>query len=147
MNFKLRTEVNGNYIRVMDLFDLDLFKALKPIGVKMEIVEFTGSKTGDTVALKFLTPIKAEWVSKITEHGQDDTKAYFIDEGEVIPFPLRHWMHKHVVEKIDEANSCILDDITFSSGNKLLDIFLYLPLYLSFYPRKKIYRSYFSETT
>ena len=146
MTLTLKTKVNGNYLRVMDRFDLDLFEALKPVGAKMEIIEFTGSKTGDTVALRFLSPIKAEWVSKITAHGADDKQAYFIYEGETLPFPLKEWKHKHIVEKVDDDKSIIIDDISFSCGNKFLDYFLYLPLIISFYPRKRIYKRYFRST-
>jgi len=145
MKIILKTKVSGNYLEIMERFDLNLFEALKPIGAKMEVEQFTGSKKGDVVELKFLSPIKARWRSKITAHGSDEEKAYFIDEGEILPFPLKHWKHSHIVEKIDKENSLIIDDITFSSGLKLLDFIIYLPLFLSFYPRKKAYRKYFSQ--
>ncbi len=145
MNFVLKTLVNGYYTDVMKRFDLDLFEALKPIGAKMEVVQFTGSETGDIVELKFISPIKASWISDITDHGSDHTQAYFIDEGRVLPFPLKEWKHRHIVEKVDDHNSIIVDDITFSSGRKWLDFLIYLPLMLSFYPRKRIYRRYFEQ--
>ena len=44
MNIKFKTSIRGNYIKVMDAFDLSLFEALKPPFGKMKIVEFTGSK-------------------------------------------------------------------------------------------------------
>lgn len=144
MNFKLKTQVDGNYLEVMDRFDLDLFDALKPVGAKMEVVQFTGSETGDVVEIKFVWPIKASWISDITHHHRDESHAYFVDVGRVLPFPLKDWKHKHIVEKIDENSSYIIDDITFSSGYKLVDMLIYLPLFLSFYPRKRIYRKYFN---
>ena len=143
MNFILKTKVNGYYTEVMKRFDLDLFEALKPKGAKMEVVQFTGSETGDVVELKFISPIKASWISDITDHGVDDNQAYFLDEGRVLPWPLKEWQHRHIVEKIDENNSMIVDDITFSSGWWLLDVFIYVPLLLSFYPRKPVYRRFF----
>lgn len=145
MKLRLETKVVGNYIEVMKLFDLKLFEALKPVGAKMEIVEFTGSEKGDTVHIRFVSPIKADWISKITKHGADENRAYFVDEGKTLPWPLKKWKHIHSVEKIDESNSLIVDDISFSSNNKILDIFIYPALYLGFYPRKAIYRRYFSE--
>jgi len=144
MNFILKTKVNGNYLKVMEGFDRKLFEALKPKGAKMEIIRFTGSKTGDIVELKFLRPIKSTWISTITSHDSDEKQTYFIDEGVQLPFPLKTWKHKHIVEHIDDENSYIIDVISFSSGLKLLDILMYLPLVLSFYPRKRVYRSYFS---
>lgn len=144
MTLTLRTKVDGNYKDVMSQFDLQLFEALKPIGAKMEVRQFTGSETGDIVELEFLSPIKAKWISEITDHGADNKQAYFVDEGKVLPFPLKTWKHRHIVEKIDDNNSYIIDDISFSSGYVLLNALMYLPLFLSFYPRKKIYKRYFA---
>lgn len=145
MRFVLRTQVDGYYKEVMRKFDLALFEALKPKGAKMEIVQFTGSETGDVVELKFIFPLKARWVSKIIDHGADEDKAYFIDQGEVLPFPLRNWKHKHIVEKHSDTQSIIVDDISFSSGYELIDLLIYLPLLLSFYPRKGVYKKYFAQ--
>ena len=99
MNIQLKTKVDGNYKDIIKQFDRQLFEALKPKGAKMEIVEFTGSKKGDIVHLRFLSPIKAEWISKITEDNEDEKEAYFIDEGIKLPFPLSYWRHKHIVKK------------------------------------------------
>lgn len=146
MNLRLKTKVNGHFQDVMGQFTVELFEALKPPGVKMNVLTFTGSKTGDVVELEFISPIKSSWVSDITDHGLDDSQAYFVDEGRVLPFPLRHWKHKHIVQKIDEDSSYIIDDIHFSTGYKVLDPLLYLPLLISFYPRKKIYKRFFSKS-
>lgn len=145
MKLVLKTKVKGNYKEVMDRFDLDLFEALKPVGAKMEIVEFTGSRKGDKVHIRFTSPIRTEWISKITDHGSNDQMAYFLDEGNKLPFPLKKWKHKHIVEHSTDLESIIVDDIYFSSGFFLFDILLYPAMFLGFYPRKKIYRKYFSE--
>lgn len=145
MRFILKTSVQGYYLDIMERFDIDLFKSLKPIGAKMTVTQFTGSKTGDIVALEFTSPIKASWVSKIINHGQDENKAFFIDEGELLPFPLKSWTHHHIVERIDDQSSVIIDDITYSTGIKLLDLLMYPAMYLSFYPRKSGYRRYFNQ--
>ena len=144
MNIQLKTKVTGNYKAVMQRFDRELFEALKPKQAKMEIVEFTGSKKGDIVHIRFTSPIRADWISKITEDGESDTEAYFIDEGTTLPFPLSYWRHKHIVQKIDEDSSYIIDDITFEGSNFLLSWILYPAIYFGFYPRKKIYKSFFS---
>jgi ligand-binding SRPBCC domain-containing protein len=144
MKIVLRTKVDGHYQAVMAKFDIDLFKALEPKFGKMEIVEFTGSKKGDRVHIKFLSPIKADWVSNITEHGDDGNKAYFIDEGKVLPPGLKKWKHKHIVSRISESESEIIDDIYYEGWNPVVSILMYPILWLSFYPRKNIYRKYFS---
>ncbi|MEQ8706042.1 MAG: cyclase [Phaeodactylibacter sp.] len=145
MNLKLKTTVKGNYKAIMDRFDRDLFEALAPRQGKMEIVAFTGSKKGDRVHIRFLSPIKADWISLITADGVDESQAYFVDEGETLPFPLRYWHHRHVVEKITEDTSCIIDDISFRGPNALVTLLLYPAIFLGFYPRKRIYRSYFGH--
>lgn len=145
MNIQLEARVKGNYRDVMAQFDRKLFEALAPKQGKMEIVEFTGSKEGDRVHIRFLSPIKADWISLITEDAVSDTEAYFVDEGVQLPFPLSFWRHKHIVRKITEDTSCIIDDITFRGPNALLTLLLYPAIYLGFYPRKRIYRKYFGE--
>lgn len=143
MNIRIATSVKGNYQDIMARFDRQLFEALAPKGAQMDIVAFTGSQKGDTVHLRFVSPIRAEWVSKITEDGQNEQEAWFVDEGVQLPFPLGYWKHKHIVQKLTEDTSCIIDDITFEGKNRVLSWLLYPAIYVGFYPRKKIYRNYF----
>ena len=145
MNIKLKTKVDGNYKDIMRQFDRKLFEALKPSRTDMEIVEFTGSEKGDKVHLRFHSPIKVEWISHITENGEDGQTVYFIDEGVKLPFPLAYWKHKHIVERISDNSSYIIDDITFKGSAFLLTLLLYPAIWLGFYPRKKIYSTYFSS--
>jgi len=144
MNIILKTPIKGNYIKVMEAFDLSLFEALKPPFGKMEIVEFTGSKKGDRVHIRFLSPIKAEWVSDIIADEVTDDMALFVDVGSTLPWPLATWTHRHIVEKVDENNSIIIDDITFTASNFILTAIMYPAIFMGFYPRKKIYQEYFS---
>lgn len=145
MNVTLRAPVRGNYKEVMAAFDRDLFEALKPSQGEMEIVKFTGSKKGDQVHMKFISPIKAEWISDITEDGENDERAWFVDVGITLPWPLATWTHRHIVEKVDEHNSIIIDDMTFTGRNLLLTLFLYPAIYIGFSPRKKVYQTYFEN--
>lgn len=145
MKLILKSSVKGNYKKVMKAFDLSLFEALKPKVGKMEIAEFTGSQKGDRVHMKFLSPVKAEWVSEIVEDEVTDTRAWFVDVGVKLPWPLATWTHEHIVEKIDEENSMIIDHITFTGSNFLFTVLLYPALFLGFYPRKSVYKSYFEK--
>lgn len=141
----LKTKVKGNYKKVMEAFDIDLFEALKPVGANMEIVEFTGSKKGDKVHLRFNNPVRMEWISVITEDGADDKEAYFIDQGTEIPFPLCSWRHKHIVKRISASESEIIDQMEYEGVNKFWTLVLKPALYLAFYPRKKVYKRYFNR--
>ncbi len=146
MNIQLRTKVDGNYQDIMRQFDRNLFEALKPSHADMEIVEFTGSKKGDKVHLRFHSPIKAEWISLITDNGENETESFFIDEGVKLPFPLSYWKHKHIVRKITDSTSYIIDDITFKGPVFFLSWIMYPAIFMGFYPRKKIYKKYFNRT-
>ena len=145
MNLKLKASVKGNYKNVMAAFDRHLFEALKPPFGKMEIVAFTGSKKGDKVHLKFHSPIKAEWISEITEDEVTNEMASFVDVGIKLPWPLATWKHQHIVEKIDTENSMIIDYITFTASNKVLTLIMFPAIFLGFYPRKKVYKDYFKK--
>lgn len=145
MNVTLRTPVKGNYKKVMAAFDRALFEALKPPTGEMEIVTFTGSKKGDKVHIRFLKPIKTEWISDIVEDNVTDDKAWFVDVGTTLPWPLGSWTHRHIVEKIDANNSIIVDDMTFTGRSFLLTLLLYPAIFLAFHPRKKIYKRYFNK--
>jgi len=145
MNLVLRTPVKGHYKKVIAAFDRRLFEALKPPLVKMGIKEFTGSQRGDKVHIQFHSPVKAEWISNIVEDEVNDERAWFVDEGVKLPWPLATWTHWHIVEKIDDQHSMIIDNITFTGSNFILSLFLYPAIYLGFYPRKKIYQDYFKN--
>ncbi|MDZ4846708.1 MAG: hypothetical protein SH857_14295 [Chitinophagales bacterium] len=145
MRITIETQVKGHYKDIMQRFDRKLFEALKPKNADMEIIEFTGSKKGDRVKLRFNKPIKADWISRITEHGENDREAWFTDEGAKLPFPLSYWRHKHVVRKITDDSSLIIDDITYKAHNFLLTALLRPAIYFGFAPRRKIYREYFGE--
>jgi len=145
MNLVLRTPVRGNYKKVMAAFDRQLFEALKPPIGEMEILEFTGSKKGDKVHIQFHSPIKAEWISDIVEDEVTEERAWFVDVGVKLPWPLATWTHRHIVERVDDQNSLVIDDISFSGNNIILSLFLYPAIFLGFYPRKKIYQEYFKK--
>lgn len=145
MNITLKTPVKGNYKRVMASFDRTLFEALKPPAGEMEIIQFTGSQKGDKVHLRFTKPIKAEWISDIVEDAVTDDKAWFIDIGTTLPWPLVSWEHHHIVEKVDENHSMIIDDMTFTGKNLFLTFLLFPAIFIGFFPRKKIYKKYFNK--
>ena len=122
MKFKIKTPVNGYYKDVMAGFDLKLFEFLKPKGAKMDVVKFTGSETGNEVHIRFSSPIKADWISKIIDHGSNEEEAFFVDEGTVLPWPLKKWKHRHVVKKAVGQTSVIEDQIEYKSATIIVDL-------------------------
>jgi len=143
MKIYLETRVNKNYLEVIKGFDLSLFKALKPPMTYLEVQRFDGCLEGDEVHL-IVGPLKQKWISYISQDFKDDSKVGFVDIGKVLPPPLKTWEHKHVIQKIDNKSSIVIDDIEFSSGSIFINLIIYLPLYIQFALRKPIYKKYFN---
>lgn len=141
MKISIKTRVNKNYQVIFPKFNLDLFKKLKPPFVKLNIERFDGCKKGDEVHLEInILGQKQKWVSLITSQFRGDYEIYFIDEGQNIPAPLKKWKHIHRIQKINELDSYIVDDIEYSCENILIDVLIYPFLYLVFFCRIPIYK-------
>ncbi|MTI38113.1 hypothetical protein E1140_01285 [Fulvivirga lutimaris] len=140
MKIILKSKVKADLQFVINHFDEDLFKYLLPPAA--HLIEFGGSKTGDTVHLHL--PLAGEWISEITEHGSKSNLYYFIDEGKVLPFPLKKWRHKHILKGQGE-HTIIEDHMSFSTGLIAFDLMFYPVLVLSFLPRLWQYKNYFKN--
>jgi len=147
MRLKIRTHVRGHYRSVMSGFDRSLFEQLTPPGTKVELLRFDGSHKGDLVHIRLTMfgLIKQEWLSEITESVTTPEQSWFIDEGRELPFFLKAWRHKHVVEKATSNQSVIVDDITFRTPTLLTDLLMYPIMYLQFAYRKPIYQRVFGR--
>lgn len=144
MHFRIETEVGQTAKQVLSGFDESLFLALKPPLMPLKLLRFDGCEKGDRVELVLgIPPFSQEWNALVVEHGENDDAFYFIDIGEKLPFPLKDWKHRHLILKKGDK-SVIVDDITYSTGLKLLDYLMYPVLYLQFYIRIPVYRKLFS---
>ena len=146
MNIYLKTKIDLSFSEVFKAFDQNLFRALKPPLINLEVLRFDGCEKGDEVHLQIkFGPLKQKWVSLITENANEVNESYFIDEGDKLPPPLKQWKHKHRVIK-ETHNTCyIVDDIYFSTNNVLLDILIYPAMYIQFWLRKPAYKKYFNS--
>jgi ligand-binding SRPBCC domain-containing protein len=131
--------------QVVSGFDINLFKALTPPLVGLKVDRFDGCKVGDEVHLRvgFLYPIQ-KWVSLITYSNQTNDTFDFVDEGRVLPFPLKYWRHHHIVGK-NKKGIFIVDSIEYKTYFKPLDLLLYPLFFMQFYYRKGAYRKYFAR--
>lgn len=145
MKLHLKTAVAQDYLRVFHAFDEQLFRKLSPPYPKLKLLRFDGSEPGDVVEVELQTGFKSfRWTSLITDRSITNNEAYFIDQGQELPPPLRQWHHKHLVTK--NGNGAIIHDIiTYSTGIKLLDVVLYPLMRLQFGMRKPVYRSEFGK--
>lgn len=143
MRIRINTTIQRNYLEIYNAFDRALFEYLLPSFPSVKIARFDGSKKGDMVHMRF--PLNTEWISLITDDAVTDSEAYFIDEGQKLPPGLKYWKHTHLIRKIDEHNSLIVDDVKFKGNSAITSYLLYPLLYGSFLPRKKAYKAYFSN--
>jgi ligand-binding SRPBCC domain-containing protein len=145
MQLQVRTKIKQPYLQVKEGFNEQLFKKLNPPFPKVVLKRFDGCKKGDLVNMQLnFIAFKQTWESLIT--ADDTTEGYFFfqDEGKQLPFFLKQWKHRHWVRKVDEFNSEIVDDIHFSTGNILTDVFMYPLMKAQFLYRKPIYRKFFN---
>ncbi|HEY9116291.1 MAG TPA: hypothetical protein VIN11_00615 [Roseivirga sp.] len=145
MNLRVKTQVSQCPQKVLKGFNQNLFKQLSPPFPKVRIINFGGSKRGDLVELELnFALFKQRWTSKITEDFESEDELYFVDEGILLPFPLKRWRHKHLIKRNGNGSE-IIDDIQFSGPNKIMDVLIYPFLALQFIYRKPIYRKIFGH--
>jgi len=145
MHFQIKTKVPQNYQKVFEGFDQSLFLKLKPPGMGIKLHRFDGCQKGDEIHLELSSlGIRQEWVSLVTQFERGAQSILFVDEGQKIPRPLKSWRHQHFI--LNQGNhSTIVDDVTYHTKFLLLDILFFPLVYLTFFYRKPIYRSYFSK--
>ena len=144
MHLKIKTLIRGvSKDRIKQGFTKQLFLSLNPPLPKVKLLQFDGCKSGDVVGLELnFILFRQKWVSEIVEDDEHEQVWYFIDKGILLPFFLSFWEHRHIVES-GESGSVIIDDISFSTGFLITDLFLYPLLSLQFLYRKPIYRKWF----
>ncbi|MEH0155264.1 hypothetical protein V6R21_14045 [Limibacter armeniacum] len=143
MRILVKTKVEQPLEKVWQGFDVSLFNKLNPPFPPVKVQRFDGSLVGNEVHLElnFLL-FKQLWVSKIVEQQSMPEKIYFVDKGIRLPFFLSKWTHRHILIKKEDGTE-IQDDISFSTGTWLTDIFLLPVLWLQFLYRKPVYRKLF----
>ncbi|MCC9135724.1 hypothetical protein ACFSKU_17010 [Pontibacter silvestris] len=143
MILHLKTTITQNFITVFEAFDEQLFLKLSPPYPRLRLLQFDGSEPGDTVAVEMFTGLtRHRWTSLITERKVTASEAYFVDEGQELPSPLRRWRHKHLITK--HGHGAIVHDIVeYSTGLLILDLLLYPLMLAQFSMRKPIYKKVF----
>ena len=145
MRVMLHTSVSQPPAQVMAGFTRALFVALAPPFPKLRVLRFDGCRQGDQVQIELDTGLKRlSWTSLITEDGvRPDGTHFFIDEGQVLPPPLRYWRHYHRIEPGERGGSIIVDDLEYRTAFRWLDALLYPAMWAQFAWRQPIYRRWF----
>ncbi|MGV3588216.1 MAG: SRPBCC family protein [Adhaeribacter sp.] len=144
MRIAIHTEVKQDYLSVYHNFNQQLFLALAPPFPKFKLLRFDGSQPGDVVAVELNFGLfRQTWTSLITESKITDQEAYFIDQGQQLPWPLKYWQHQHLVKNNPAGGAIISDLIQYRTSFWLFDWLLYPVMWAQFSFRKPIYRRYF----
>lgn len=145
MKIKVQTQVASKMAVVVENFNENLFKHLKPPLICVDVLRFDGCKKGDEVhlSLKFLG-MKNRWISQITASEKTPEHFTFIDEGVVVPWPLKSWHHTHRVIAQEEG-VFIIDEISYKTPSRLLDIIFFPFFFGQFLLRKPQYKSFFKR--
>lgn len=147
MRVQISTSVNASLSEVKEGFTEELFLKLNPPFPPVELLRFDGCKKNDVVALELNFLLFSQyWISVISEDSEDEDEWFFVDKGSQLPFFLKRWKHRHVVQK-SEDNSIIVDDITYSTGMLLTDLIMYPLLLGQFLYRKPIYKKIFNKAS
>ena len=127
-------------------FDEKLFTYLSPQLVPFRLLRFDGCKKGDEIHIEFgLRGGMQKWVSLITAEGTTDKGWSFVDEGKVLPWPLSYWKHHHRVDKVNETESMIVDDIEYECTPALMAPLISPFIWSMFALRPYRYKKYFSK--
>ncbi len=145
MHVTLRTTVGQPPAQVLAGFTRALFVALAPPFPRLRVLRFDGCRTGDQVEIELDTLVKRlPWTSLIVEDGvRPDGTLFFIDEGQVLPPPLRYWRHRHLIEPGPSGGSVVVDALEYRTASRLLDALLYPAMWAQFAWRRPIYRRWF----
>ncbi len=145
MKLLLKTRVEQSPREVWSGFDESLFLKLAPPFPRTRLLKFEGSTTGCWVEVEInFVVFKQTWQSLIVAHEESEQTIWFIDEGRKLPFFLKYWRHRHLMEA-DGTGTIITDDIEYRSPTSIFDILLYPSLWLQFAYRKPIYRRVFAR--
>jgi len=143
MKLIIETKVQSNIDDVFKGFDEKLFVKLNPPLMPGKLIRFDGSKEGDEVHLDF--PLGFKWISHIVADEQTNDTYYFKDVGVKLPFPLKKWEHQHIIKRINNNESKIIDNIDYHTFSTILDYIIYPFMWLIFAYRKPIYKKSFQN--
>ncbi len=146
MRFQILTRVKGDHREVFRQFDQNLLLQLNPPGVRLQILDFQEPDVpGGRIKLRvtILGSIRQDWENEFSQYELSDRECHFVDEGVLMPFPIRKWRHDHRILADGPGRAIINDDITFKTGFFLMDWMMFPILWLQFRYRRPIYRRKF----
>ncbi len=148
MRFQIKTRVKGGHREVFHGFDHNLLLQLSPPGFKLELLHAQDPQEPDSfirLRMTIFGLVKQEWENDFSHYELGSRECHFVDEGRIMPFPIRKWRHDHRVLADGATHAIINDDVTFKTVFFLLDWLLFPVLWLQFRYRRPIYRRVFGK--
>ncbi len=146
MKLLFETSINLPFEKIRDQFGRELFLNLSSGVFPFRIQRFDGCKRGDEIHLELGPPgLSKKWVSYITFEETNASGWSFIDEGKLLPWPLKYWKHHHRVDRISEQKSLIVDDINFECSPGILTPLVKPVLWSVFALRPARYQKFFKD--
>jgi ligand-binding SRPBCC domain-containing protein len=138
----IRCEVAVPFEQVCAGFNKQLLEALSPALMKLRILRYDGQRKGDKFSMQLGPKIfNIRWEGMVSAAGQTPGTYWFEDVGLKLPFPLKHWKHKHLVRTSGQG-AVIMDIVSFSTGNSFIDMCCYPLLKNMFQARISKYQRY-----
>lgn len=146
MKLLFETPVPLPFEKIRDQFNRELFIYLSPGFIPFNLKRFDGCKKGDEIHIELgPAPFRQSWVSLITMEETNASGWSFIDEGKVLPWPLKYWKHHHRVDKITGLQSRIVDDIIYECSPAFLTLLIKPFLWSVFSVRPGRYQKFFKD--
>jgi len=143
MKITVGTTIESSIEKVKQNFNKELFLALTPPWIKMELLRYDGNQVGDEIHLELQFPFKKfSWVSLIVDYQENPLEISFIDVGKVLPPFLKSWHHLHIIRRLNEKQTLLIDDVTFEAIRPELNPLLWPGIYTMLAYRKLIYPKY-----
>jgi ligand-binding SRPBCC domain-containing protein len=143
MRIRFVTTVMAPYKVVTKGFNRKLLEYLLP--PFSFIRRYEGQQPGDIIDLRLRVPFTTNWTVIIKDSWHSFKEYGFADRGLRVPMGIKYWQHSHRVVTRNDDSSFIIDDIEYETSYIILDYILYIPLFLSFYRRKFLYKKYFEK--
>jgi ligand-binding SRPBCC domain-containing protein len=146
MNLLFKTPIRRPVEVIKEGFNRDLFLNLAPSLIPFQLKRFDGCVKGDEVHVE-VGPgfFKQEWISLIASSETNASGWSFMDEGKVLPWPLKSWKHHHRVDKLSPSESLIVDDIHYRTSSVVLDFLIKPFLWSVFAIRPRRYKKFFKD--
>lgn len=146
MRIYLKTKIRKDFHKVAAGYNQDLFNYLLPPLGLVSLVRYDGQQPGNIIHLRFRGLFK-DWKVVIKDVWTSPREYRFVDRGLSMPFGMTYWQHVHRVVAIGPNQSALIDQMEYKTNWLLLDLLLYPLLFLSFFPRKWKYKSYYERKT